>query len=1735
MAPVVVLLVFCLINLTNCNPPDGCGDPNKRTNWMMYPNETNFQHIQYTSTKVGTWLDVHCTDGFHVVSSSLLNQTFRIRCGPSGKWMGIRGCEETECGDPNNSTNWMMYPRDTNFQHIQFTSTNFGTILDVHCSDGYQAVSSLEFLPSFRIKCEQTGKWIGGYGCEGKDCGNPAVFLNGECIAATTTFSSTVHCSCQTGYHFTGNNSSINCQADGRWSKLNGSCSIIDCKIPLVDPHVIVNTSNGTTYLSTAVFSCIDGYKLVGGNSSKCMATSKWSPDVPICHIKDCGHPPGVLKGQCRAATTTFQSTVQCSCQTGYHFTGNNNNSIKCQADGRWSNLIGSCSIIDCGKPAVFLNGECRAATTTFQSTVHCSCQTGYHFTGNNNIIKCQAEGRWSQLNGNCSMIECGDPNTSTNWMMYPRDTNFQHIQSTSTNFGTILDVLCTDGYRAVSSLQFLPYFRIKCEQTGKWTGGYGCEGKDCGQPPGVLNGQCTAATTTFQSIVHCSCQTGYYFTGNNNNINCQADGRWSKLNGSCSIIDCRIPVVDPHVIVNTSNGTTYLSTAVFSCINGYTLVCGNTSKCMATSKWSPDVPICHIKDCGHPSVVLKGECRAATTTFQSTVQCTCETGYNFTGNNNSIKCQADGRWSQLNGNCLIIDCKIPLVDPSVILNTSNGTTYLSTATFSCIAGYTLVGKETSKCMETSKWIPDVPTCNIKDCGNLTYPNDSRVVFTNGTTYLSTAIVQCTEGYRIRNQPNNSITAEYIHCTSAGLWQISNGCELKDCGNLTYPKNSLVEVLNGTTYLSMTNVQCNEGYRLLKEHNNSINSETIKCTSNGRWEDFIGCEPKDCGSLTYPNDSTVEFPNGTAYTSIARVKCSEGYRIGNQSNNSMTAEFIECTSAGLWQVPNGCDLKDCGNLTHPKNSLVEFLNGTTYLSMAKVQCNDGYRLMKEHNNSVTIETSKCTSDGRWEDSIGCEPKDCGRLTYPNDSTVEFPNGTTCMSIARVQCTEGYRIRNQSNNSMTAEYIECTSVGLWQVPNGCELKDCGYLAYPTNSLVEILDRTTYLFGAKVQCNDGYRLMKEHNNSISLETIKCTSDGRWEDSIGCEPKDCGRLTYPNDSTVEFPNGTTYTSIAKVQCTKGYRIRSQSNNSITAEYIERTSAGLWQVPNGCELKDCGNLTYPKNSLVEVLNGTTYLSTAKVQCNDGYSLMKEHHNSVTIETIKCTSDGRWEYSIGCEPKDLDECSFGGEFFCRHALNQTRVCVNIDGGYVCVCNKGFTGLSCDTDIVECDAITSCGHHAVCSNTYGGYSCACADGYPQGNLYLGCFKPVLLDFNAPGDKYNGDNIIIDAYHISKRLPYLGEYIHWFKPNMNGFVSLDFQPLYNQYGGENATEWKAAVQNHKVVAPLWTDIDSSNITNGGLWIHMLTDHHNDTVDIQKINDIFRQYTNQTEFNASVALVATWKHVTVHSPYEPGYELVKHQTLSMQCIIVSDDMYTYIMFNYDNEQFSIKPLPEVPVASGYTNLDNTGIILSNRYNFSLLNQGSNVQSGFAGRWIYNVTVITPSMRNEIQCQTFYEDNKVQLKASQLVYALPCPCQEVLMMEDYTFTRNDSLRPEFGSHLTCYESWFFSAYGIKQRCCYMFSKLQTEYPAAIAAEFENTTIASLLLDGYNQCCNPSGSQKYCPRYAEINPPDDCSRYTISDEVLAYRRSMNNVMETIAQNETLDLGFWGGLERSLKNVFGL
>ncbi|KAH3724660.1 hypothetical protein DPMN_050483 [Dreissena polymorpha] len=77
--------------------------------------------------------------------------------------------------------------------------------------------------------------------------------------------------------------------------------------------------------------------------------------------------------------------------------------------------------------------------------------------------------------------------------------------------------------------------------------------------------------------------------------------------------------------------------------------------------------------------------------------------------------------------------------------------------------------------------------------------------------------------------------------------------------------------------------------------------------------------------------------------------------------------------------------------------------------------------------------------------------------------------------------------------------------------------------------------------------------------------------------------------------------------------------------------------------------------------------------------------------------------------------------------------------------------------------------------------------------------------------------------------------------------------------------------------------------------------------------------------------------------------------MQCILVSDEKYTYIMFNYDQEKFSIKPLPEVPVAIGYIDVDFQGTILSDRHNFTKLNQETNVIPGTPPRFLKTIIII------------------------------------------------------------------------------------------------------------------------------------------------------------------------------------
>ena len=147
-------------------------------------------------------------------------------------------------------------------------------------------------------------------GCERlPDISNGEVELSGRTVGSTATYS------CNQGFVLVGSSTRI-CQSNGQWSGSEPSCgrsqffttgavnSTMACKYPalllllrqiclnsLVDVGCgsLPNPSfgrvdlTGTTVGSTATYTCLPGYTLVGTSTRTCQTNRQWSGVAPVC------------------------------------------------------------------------------------------------------------------------------------------------------------------------------------------------------------------------------------------------------------------------------------------------------------------------------------------------------------------------------------------------------------------------------------------------------------------------------------------------------------------------------------------------------------------------------------------------------------------------------------------------------------------------------------------------------------------------------------------------------------------------------------------------------------------------------------------------------------------------------------------------------------------------------------------------------------------------------------------------------------------------------------------------------------------------------------------------------------------------------------------------------------------------------------------------------------------------------------------------------------------------------------------------------------------------------------------------------------------------------------------------------------------------------------------------------------------------------------------------------------
>ena len=132
------------------------------------------------------------------------------------------------------------------------------------------------------------------------DCGPPTVPTNGLVDTPNgATFGSTSTYTCDTGYALSGSQSR-SCGADGNWTSSEQVCegvfevwyhymslpatiAAVDCG-QLTDPdNGLVDTSYGTTFRSTATYTCDTGYALSGSQTRSCGADGNWTSSEPFC------------------------------------------------------------------------------------------------------------------------------------------------------------------------------------------------------------------------------------------------------------------------------------------------------------------------------------------------------------------------------------------------------------------------------------------------------------------------------------------------------------------------------------------------------------------------------------------------------------------------------------------------------------------------------------------------------------------------------------------------------------------------------------------------------------------------------------------------------------------------------------------------------------------------------------------------------------------------------------------------------------------------------------------------------------------------------------------------------------------------------------------------------------------------------------------------------------------------------------------------------------------------------------------------------------------------------------------------------------------------------------------------------------------------------------------------------------------------------------------------------------
>jgi len=162
-------------------------------------------------------------------------------------------------------------------------------------------------------------------------------------------------------------------------------------------------------------YSCDEGHLLVGPTTRTCLDTGFYNEFPPVCKRIQCGYPADIANGEYLLVNDSvgYLSRVVYTCDEGYEMVGRAQ--LACDIDERWNGPPPRCEAIICPAPTEILNGHYVASNneSIFGTTIEYFCKNGYKLTGKK-IVTCLANGQYDGLPPNCEEENVAPPATTT-------------------------------------------------------------------------------------------------------------------------------------------------------------------------------------------------------------------------------------------------------------------------------------------------------------------------------------------------------------------------------------------------------------------------------------------------------------------------------------------------------------------------------------------------------------------------------------------------------------------------------------------------------------------------------------------------------------------------------------------------------------------------------------------------------------------------------------------------------------------------------------------------------------------------------------------------------------------------------------------------------------------------------------------------------------------------------------------------------------------------------------------------------------------------------------------------------------------------------------------------------------------------------------------------------------------------------------------------------------------------